>query len=115
MQVRGLFKVDDSWDTCSFEQYQEPAPLRVPVDAQALRTSKRHLRKSEKLAADAKQQWVIYSSPDLLDEEDLGPLTAFIEACRLFVPDRKKRLIEESASQLDIIDEDTDRIQVRQR
>jgi hypothetical protein len=38
---------------------------------------------------------MIFSSPDMLDEADVVPLSAFMEACMAYVPEKQKKMLEQ--------------------
>ena len=52
---------------------------------------------------------MLFSSPELLEleEQDYLPLSVFMEACMSYVPEKRRRVLEDSFKELNIIDEDT--------
>ena len=63
------------------------------------------------ILADAQQKWLVFSSPELLDDADVPVLSAFMDACFSYIPTHTKQLLERSFNELNIIDEDTGTVQ----
>ena len=103
-----LYPLPPANDESSVNTVKTASPARsLHIDNKILAEHKLNLRKQEKLRADAEQKWMIFSSPDLLDASDVPILNVFMDACMNYVPAAKRKILEESFNQLNLIDEDT--------